>query len=326
MKNHSCAYRRMMVWDELGTGRIEFDAGDVYREQLGYIVENRTLVGVLHRQLASATHVTRRFGQAATSFTRDPGGYRLQIDGGECWQAAVLVAADGATSRVRQWAGIPGREWDYEHQAIVATVRMGQPHGHCARQRFSEDGPVALLPLVDAEASHCFNSLVWSLVPARANRMMALSEREFAHELECQFELDPGAVTAISARQCLPLRQRHAKNYVQDAVVLVGDAAHTIHPLAGQGVNLGFKDVQTLAALWQHGADKGLPANDPVLLQRYQRERKGDNLLMMAAMEGFKRLFGEAHPMVRMARNVGMDWFNRQPLLKEWLMRQAMGL
>ncbi len=321
-----CAYRRMQVWDELGSGEIEFDAPSLYRDALGYIIENRTLVAALHRQLDEAASVQCLLGVSVRQLQRLGAGYRLQLSDGHSVQAQVLVAADGAHSRIRQWAGIPVREWDYEHSAVVATVATQLPHQGCARQRFTERGPIALLPLQDSKDSQSYCSLVWSTMPEHAAQLMQMSDGDFVQALGEQTEFTLGEIQAVSQRHCLPLRQRHAKRYVDGGVVLVGDAAHTIHPLAGQGVNLGFKDIAALAKVWQDCAMKGLPVDDALALKRYQRERMGDNLLMMGVMEGFKRLFGETDPLARWARNMGLSWVNRNPMLKQQIVRQAMGL
>jgi 2-polyprenylphenol 6-hydroxylase len=329
-ERHRCPYRHMSVWDGLGTAHIEFDARELYRDELGCIVENRHLVAALLHVLKDAGRVICQLGNGVKKLSRvgDHDGElnRIELNDGSVWQAKLLVAADGAQSRVRQWAGLPSREWDYEHRAIVATVKTELQHGFCARQRFSESGPLAFLPLRDAADSEQFCSIVWSLVPDMAEQMMTLDNVEFAKRLGVEFEHMLGQVLDVSARHCIPLRQRHAKDYVAPGIVLVGDAAHTIHPLAGQGVNLGFKDAKALADILCDSAARGLSPADPVALQRYQRERKGDNLMMMAAMEGFKRLFADPNPLVRLARNIGVGFLNRHTLLKEQIIRQAMGL
>lgn len=327
---HLCPYRRMQVWDGMGTSGIEFDARELYRDELGFIVENRHLVAALLEGLKAAQKVTLQVGNGVKKLSRVAGSdgelNQIMLNDGSTWQAKLLVAADGAQSRVRQWAGLPSREWDYEHQAIVATVKTELRHGYCARQRFSEYGPLAFLPLRDAADSEQFCSIVWSLVPERATQMMALDNAEFARSLSAEFEHKLGQILDVSIRHSIPLRQRHAKDYVAPGLVLVGDAAHTIHPLAGQGVNLGFKDARALAEILIETDARQLSPADPVALQRYQRERKGDNLLMMATMEGFKRLFADPSPLVRLARNVGMGFLNRHGLIKDQIIRQAMGL
>jgi len=236
------------------------------------------------------------------------------------------VAADGANSKVRQAMGMATREWDYQHHAIVATVKTEFAHDSTARQRFSESGPLALLPLQDKHASGKFSSIVWSVQPDRAKSLMSLSDEQFKQSLEAEFESCLGKVEQVSKRFSYPLRQRHAKTYVDAGVVLVGDAAHTIHPLAGQGVNLGFKDVQALSNILLDASEKGVAINHQSLLNRYNRQRQGDNLMMMGVMEGFKRLFEQKDPLVRWIRNAGLNWVDQQGFVKKQIVQRAMGL
>jgi len=199
-------------------------------------------------------------------------------------------------------------------------------HGNTARQRFSENGPIAFLPLQDAASSEHFCSIVWSQKIAQAEKLIALSDEEFSAKLGDEIEGVLGKVEQCSKRFSFPLKQRHAKSYVKPGLVLIGDAAHTIHPLAGQGVNLGFKDVAVLSEM-MHIADKNdFDVNQPLLLDRYQRQRQGDNLLMMSAMEGFKRLFEQSDPVVRLLRNVGLNWVDKQSFIKNQIAKHAMGL
>jgi len=322
-------YQTMKVWDELGTAHIVFDAAEIYQDALGCIVENQCIVSALQRVLHQQDNVQGFNGQklAAISALPSPGtAHCLKLENGQEIHCQLLVAADGALSRVRQWAAIPTREWDYQHQAIVATVKTEKPHQFTAWQRFSETGPLAFLPLADAQASHRFCSIVWSQDTARAQSLMALDDAAFLKVLGAEIEASLGKLEAVSKRYALPLRQRHAKTYVKPGLVLLGDAAHTIHPLAGQGVNLGFKDVKALADILSEADKKGLDVNNMLLLKRYQRQRQGDNLLMMGVMEGFKRLFAEPDPLVRWLRNAGLDWVNKQAFLKQQIAKHAMGL
>lgn len=323
------SYQNMKVWDELGTASIEFDSAELYQDSLGCIVENQLILSALHRLLASQVNVKRFLGQRLNSIDlidAADGVHQLTLDNNQPVQCKLLVAADGANSKVRQWAALPTREWDYQHEAIVATVKSTEKHQNTAWQRFSESGPLAFLPLSDKDNSEQFCSIVWSQKTATAKHLMALTDAEFLTELSKAIEYKLGPLEAVSTRYSIPLRQRHAKSYVKTGLVLLGDAAHTIHPLAGQGVNLGFKDVQALSAILLKADKQGLDINSLVLLKRYQRQRQGDNLLMMGAMEGFKRLFEQPDPIVRWLRNVGMNWVNQQHFLKNQIAKHAMGL
>ena len=323
------SYQKMNVWDELGTARIEFDSAELYQDSLGCILENQLIVSALHSVLADQVNLTTYLGDKLSSTQIVDGEveqHLLTLENGQLIQCKLLVAADGANSKVRQWASMPTREWDYQHEAIVATIKTSKKHQKTAWQRFSESGPLAFLPLADANDTQQFCSIVWSQETARAKSLMALSEPDFLKELAEAIEFSLGELEAVSTRYAIPLRQRHAKTYVKPGIVLLGDAAHTIHPLAGQGVNLGFKDVKALSDILIEADKQNLEVNNMVLLKRYQRQRQGDNLLMMGAMEGFKRLFAQPDPIVRWLRNTGMGWVNKQSFLKNQIAKHAMGL
>jgi 2-octaprenylphenol hydroxylase len=322
-------YQKMHVWDHLGTARIDFDAAELYQDALGFIVENQHLVSALHQGIESQQNITRFLGVKLDRISQadeTSDEHFLFLDDGQQIHCKLLVAADGANSKIREWAGISTREWDYQHHAIVATVKTEKKHLRACWQRFSESGPIAFLPLQDPDASEQFCSIVWSQTPERAEMLMGLSDRDFMQTLTAEIEASLGSIVEVSARYSIPLRQRHAKSYVKPGIALMGDAAHVIHPLAGQGVNLGFKDVQAFSDIL-HLADKeDLSINHQVLLNRYQRERQGDNLLMMSAMEGFKRLFEQSDPVIRWVRNTGLNIVNNQPFIKNQLAKHAMGL
>lgn len=321
-----CAYHHMTVWDAHGTGQIEFDRAEVGAEELGYIVENRGIVHALLEQVAAARDITLLNPAVLQSCSRlETARMQLTLQDGDTLQADLVVAADGALSRVRDMMGFRCREWDYGHRAIVCTVETERSHQETAWQRFLPSGPLALLPL-PGDAQHHYCSIVWSLQSHLVDDLLALDDHAFCAALEQASEARLGAVLGSSRRFAFPLRQRHAVEYVQPGVALVGDAAHTIHPLAGQGINLGLQDVAVLAEEILSGHHCAVSAGQLELLQRYQRRRKGENLLMMAAMDGFKRLFEQESLPLRWLRNAGMRKVDQVLPLKRQLMRHAMGL
>ncbi len=325
-----CPYRDMQVWDADGTGAIHFTAEEVHASVLGHIVENRLLCAVLHQALLQQPAAVVRNGVALAKATlaAAPGDYSdITADDGSQYRCRLLIGADGGNSTVRTLCGFATREWSYEQQAIVATVHTQQPHAHTAWQRFIDSGPLAVLPLqLPAAAAQHYSSIVWSCDSALVDELMALSDAAFNARLQRAFESRLGSMALVSPRQAFPLRQQHATDYVQAGVALVGDAAHTIHPLAGQGVNLGLTDARCLVEVLTKAHQRGETIATLQTLSRYQRERKGPNLATMLAMEAFKRGFASDNLLLRWLRNVGLRAADRQQMLKRTLIKQAMGL
>ncbi|WP_177410228.1 2-octaprenyl-3-methyl-6-methoxy-1,4-benzoquinol hydroxylase [Pseudomonas sp. LFM046] len=319
----SSPYSDMHVWDGSGTGQIHFSASSVHADVLGHIVENRVVQDALMEPLHDSG-IGLMPGARLERLRRSGDDWLLTLVDGRELRAPLVVAADGANSAVRRLAGCATREWDYLHHAIVTSVRCTEPHQRTAWQRFTDDGPLAFLPL-ERDGEH-WCSIVWSVTPAEAERLMALDDAGFCSELGRAFEWRLGEVLAADPRLCIPLRQRHAKRYVEEGLALIGDAAHTIHPLAGQGVNLGFLDAAVLAEVLLHALGRGERLADERVLGRFERRRMPHNLAMMAAMEGFERLF-QANPLpLRWLRNSGLKWVDGMPEAKALFVRQALGL
>lgn len=317
-------YTDMHVWDGSGTGQIHFSAASLHAETLGHIVENRVVQDALLDRLHDCD-----LGLLANArleqMRRSGDDWLLTLADGRTLRAPLVIAADGANSAVRRLTGVATREWDYLHHAIVTSVRSARPHRMTAWQRFTDNGPLAFLPL-ERDGQHDWCSIVWSTTPEEAQRLMALDDTRFCNELERAFEGQLGPVLSADPRLCVPLRQRHAKRYVAEGLALIGDAAHTIHPLAGQGVNLGFLDAAVLAEVLLQAAARGERLADVKVLSRYERRRMPHNLALMAAMEGFERLF-QADPLpVRWLRNTGLKLVGRLPEAKALFVREALGL
>lgn len=317
-------YSDMRVWDGSGTGQIHFSAASVHARVLGHIVENRVIQDGLLERLHDSD-VGLLANARLEQMRRSGDEWLLTLADGRSLRAPLVVAADGAQSAVRRLTGCPTREWDYLHNAIVTSVRCSQPHQATAWQRFTDHGPLAFLPLLrDGQQDWC--SIVWSITPEQAEKAMAMDDHAFCQALGAAFEGRLGTVLQADPRVCVPLRQRHAKRYVAEGLALIGDAAHTIHPLAGQGVNLGFLDAAVLAEELQHASDRGERLADERVLSRYERRRMPHNLALMAAMEGFERLF-QADPLpLRWLRNSGLKLVEQIPDAKALFVRQALGL
>lgn len=312
-----CAFTDMRVWDADGTGSVHFQAGTAGLAHLGTLVENRVLQAVLTEALWQLPGVEKYCPLRCRSLLREGDGWLLQLSNGEQLRAPLVIGADGANSVVREAAGIGASVWDYHQRGLVCTVGTEQPHQATAWQRFLPGGPLALLPLPDPH--QC--SIVWTLANAEAEELLALSAEEFAERLAQAFEHRLGAMTAVSARAAFALLARHAEHYVGDGLALIGDAAHSIHPLAGQGVNLGLLDAEALASEMIAVVAAGLPAWHQRALRRYSRARRGHNALIMHTMTGFERLFAASNPGLRVLRNVGMRSFDRSGLIKHWVVR-----
>ncbi|WP_298635836.1 UbiH/UbiF/VisC/COQ6 family ubiquinone biosynthesis hydroxylase [uncultured Umboniibacter sp.] len=314
-------YQQMRVWDREGTGNIHFSAAEASLDELGWIVENAALNYAATQQLAEIG-VRCLWNTSVERCFEDDQGVTVQLADGQQLHPDLLVAADGANSRIRDQLDIPVARASYEQQAIVATVESAESHSNTAYQSFLSSGPAALLPLPIQHGKH-FESVVWSADNVEAERLMSLTETQFSAELGRVMENVCGKLTLASKRYSFPLQRTHARNYVGTGWVLLGDAAHTIHPLAGQGANLGFSDALVLAEELSKMLARGVPLSVPV--KRYERRRKGDNQLTALSMSGFNWLFGNDNPTLRLARNWGLNRVDKQGLLKQWLLTQAQG-
>ncbi|MEH6616555.1 MAG: UbiH/UbiF/VisC/COQ6 family ubiquinone biosynthesis hydroxylase [Porticoccus sp.] len=330
-----CPYQRMEVWEADGTGHIEFDCAEVRQPSLGHIVENALVVEALWQRIEVLENVELLCPATVVDLERQASSSRgsgrstnvaISLADGSIINTKLLAAADGAQSKVRELCGLQLRQWEYGHHAIVTTVTTEKNHDFTARQRFLPEGPLAFLPL-QTETGDCHQcSIVWSQQADVAEQLMALDDEAFCQALTLAGEGCLGNIVGVDKRYKIPLKQRHAVDYVVPGVALMGDAAHTIHPLAGQGVNLGFQDVIVLVEEIERAISRGLSPGDMWALGRYQRRRKPHNLGTMAVMEGFKRLFENQPLPVRLLRNDGMSAVNRLGPIKNFMVRQAMGL
>ena len=315
-------YVGMEVWDQDSFGRITFDRNSVGQRQLGYIIENQSIRRNLWQQCADAKHIDLMTGTRINKLVFGQQEAFISLDNEQMMTARLIVGADGANSYVREQAALPITFWDYEHRAIVATIRTQLPHNGIARQVFTPSGPLAFLPLFEEHLS----SIVWSQESQKAEQLLALDNSDFEKQLSVAFNNQLGLCRLESERQSFPLKMRYARDWVKDRVALVGDAAHTIHPLAGQGVNLGLLDAASLAqevmALAGDNKDIGLAKH----LRHYERWRKTEAIKMIGAMEGFKRLFEGDNPLKKLVRDLGLTATDKLPFAKQRIIRHAMGL
>lgn len=315
-------YERMTVWDAAGAGELCFDAAELAEPDLGHIVENRVLRLGLYRALQRSGHVDWLCPAAGERLELDADWVRLTVDDGRTLKAKLIVGADGARSWLREAAGIGHDERDYGHHALVANIRTEKAHESTAWQRFLPEGVLAFLPLTDPRLC----SIVWSTTPERVAELKALDAAGFHRELAYAFDWRLGQVSVEGPRASFPLVRRHTERYVAPRLALAGDAAHTIHPLAGQGVNLGLMDAACLAEVVLKAHAAGKDVGELAALRPYERWRRGENAATLLAMDGFKALFGNPLFPVRLARNIGLGLFDRLTPLKHAAVRRAMGL
>ena len=324
LQRRASPYRDMHVWDGSGTGKIHFSASSVHAEVLGHIVENRIVQDALLEQLHES-EIGLLAHSRVEQLRRSGDQWLMQLEGGNEIRSPLVIAADGAHSAVRRLTGCQTREWDYLHHAIVTSVRCEKPHQDTAWQRFTDEGPLALLPLQHSDGKN-WCSIVWSVPEEHAQKIMALDDAAFCAALGEACENRLGIIEHADKRYSIPLRQRHAKRYVAQGLALIGDAAHTIHPLAGQGVNLGFLDAAVLAEVLLSAVQRGEDIASERVLSRFERRRMPQNLAMMAAMDGFQHLFQtDALPM-RLLRNSGLKMVDNFDQAKALFVRHALGL
>ncbi len=315
-------YQGMEVWDRDSFGKIAFDGHQLGYAQLGHIVENPVILQALWRRASQLPEVTLITPAVISKIAWGENEAFITLDDSRMLTARLVVAADGANSWLRQYAHIPLTFWDYQHHALVATIRTELPHQSIARQVFHDEGILAFLPLGDPHLS----SIVWSLPPLMAEQMSALPEDRFNAQLAIHFNLALGLCKLESERLTFPLTGRYARDFAAHRLVLVGDAAHTVHPLAGQGVNLGFMDVAELIGELRRLQTAGKDIGHYPWLRRYERRRKYSAATLLAGMQGFRELFAGSHPVKKWVRDAGLRLADTLPGVKPRFIRQAMGL
>jgi len=320
--NRASCYHGMEVWDKDSFGRIAFDDRSMGYSHLGHIIENDVIHQALWQRAQQCQDVTLMAPAGVQQVAWGENEAFLTLKDGGMLTARLVVGADGANSWLREKADIALTSWDYRHHALVATIRTDEPHEAVARQVFHGDGILAFLPLSDPHLC----SIVWSLPPLEAASMQDTTEEAFNQALDMAFDNRLGLCHVESERLVFPLTGRYARQFAAHRLALVGDAAHTIHPLAGQGVNLGFMDAAELVNELKrlHGAGKDIGQH--LYLRHYERSRKHSAGVMLASMQGFRELFAGTHPAKKLLRDLGLKLADTLPGVKPQLIRQAMGL
>lgn len=317
------AFDHMRVWDEAaspdGPSTLRFDADEFAVPHLGFIVENELLQHAV-LALLDQTGVSFRFDTPVASVASCGRGHEVILEDGERLYADLVIAADGAQSRVRTSVGIDLSKHAYEQTAFVTHVATERPHAATAWQRFLRTGPIGLLPLADGRVS-----VVWTTTPEEALNAQECSDEALGSMLSFATDNVLGKLAVAGPRGMFPLAAQHAEHYVSHGIALIGDAAHTVHPLAGQGANLGLADAATLAEVVLDAQSKGEYAADRPVLRRYERARKGENAAMMHFMTGLNRLFASDSVLLGEIRRAGMTLFNRSGPIRQRIVKVALG-
>ncbi|CAI0861353.1 2-octaprenyl-3-methyl-6-methoxy-1,4-benzoquinol hydroxylase [Serratia entomophila] len=316
------AYNAMEVWDRDSFGKIAFRGDECGFSHLGHIIENAVIQQALWKRAESLSDISLIVPATLKQVAWGENDAFITLEDGRMLTARLVIGADGAQSWLRQHADIPLTFWDYRHHALVATIRTEEPHLATARQVFHGDGILAFLPFGDPHLS----SIVWSVAPEEAERLKQLVPEQFNRELAMTFDMRLGNCSLESERQAFPLTGRYARSFAAHRLALVGDAAHTVHPLAGQGANLGFMDAAELIGELRRLQRQGKDIGQHLYLRRYERRRKHGAAVMLAGMQGFRELFDGDNPAKKLLRDVGLRLAGSLPGVKPKLVRQAMGL
>lgn len=315
-------FRKMHVWDENGPGDIEFDSAELCESTLGYIIEQTVLEQALHLVNNQSTLINLLQPAIVSELKIDDSLVHVRLADGTELTSHLVVGADGARSRLRTLAGIACPTHDYQQRAVACIVRTEKAHGAVARQRFLTTGPLAFLPMADSH--QC--GIVWSTTPDHAESLIEIDEHEFNDALAKAFSRTLGKIVASGPRSCFPLQHAQAEHYCLSRLALIGDAAHTVHPLAGQGANMGLLDAAALAEVLIEARMKNKDIGAYNVLRRYERWRRGENFLMLKVLQGLRSMFESKLVSVRHLRNIGLDLTDMLTPVKYSIMRQAMGL
>ena len=313
-------FESIEVWDASGHGHLKFEAASVGIGQLGHIVSNSGICTTLHQAINEHPNTSIIWADAITKYATSEDTVTVVTENGRTINSQLLIGSDGAKSKTRKLANIDHEAASYQQIAIIASVTTSKPHGSCARQRFLETGPLAFLPISNHQCS-----IVWSSDLEETNRLLTLSDAAFSEALAAAFNYELGSIESVSVRRSFPLARQHAKRYIGDRIALIGDAAHTVHPLAGLGANQGISDAAALSQIInaRHLDNRNFSTRS--VLRRYERWRRSENAFLIDTIDSLQQCFGIRNPVVSQARTAGLNLTDRSEILKRKLMHHAIG-
>jgi 2-polyprenylphenol 6-hydroxylase len=315
-------FRKMHVWDENGLGEINFDCASICQATMGYIISHQAIVDALQEKLLDMENVRCIWSVSPAFIKEEADAMSLGTEDGLQFRTRLVVAADGSNSKLRSLANIHYQKHDYKQSALACIVTTEFSHGEVARQRFLKRGPLAFLPMTDPHQS----AIVWSSSPDHIKRLKEIDKSAFHFELAEAFANKLGEIKESTERIVFPLSRAQADRYTQSRIALIGDSAHSVHPLAGLGANLGLLDAAALAEIVIESCQRGRDPGRLQVLRRYERWRKVENKGVMYLMDGFKHLFENQHQSVQWLRNFGLDTVDSVPVVKHAILKRAMGL
>ena len=314
------AYEEMLIWDANSKAKITFNADDIDRNELGFIIENTLIISCLSKLLKKNNDCVITYNTQLESLSRQPEGYEI-IAGKKKIYAQLIIGADGQFSKVRELAKLPTEMGSFNQTALVCRIQTENPHAQTAYQCFHQTGPIAYLPLSDGSCS-----IVWSCDTERALQLQQLKDAEFASEIEQALQSKLGAIKILSPRAGFELAQQHASQYVDSRLALIGDAAHRTHPLAGLGANLGLQDAAVLAEVIQTALQGNRTFYKRSTLRKYERIRKHQNALILDSMQAFKSGFASTSSGIISLRELALNTANNIAPLKQRLTQLATGI
>ncbi len=330
IKAKACPIKSIRIADQQSPATLDFDYREVSDEPFGWIVENKIFIDALTATLAKLKNVRLIRGANVVTLENNDAMATVSLSDGSRYRAPLVIGADGRKSLCRSLAKIETYGWDYSQMALICNIAHSEPHRNIAVEHFLPGGPLAVLPMTDAAQPHLGvthrSSIVWTDSVAAINTLMSLNVADFTEALQEKTAAWLGDIKLINQRQSYPLQLQHAKTYIAPRLALIGDAAHGIHPIAGQGFNLGMGDIEVLVEELTQAARLGLDLGNTNLLKRYEKRRKFDNGNMVLATDLLDRLFSNALPPVQAIRRLGLGMVQRLPRLKKFFMRTAMGL